>query len=98
MENGMNRFHYSPGLNIPLIVDEIVYLFVLRGEAHLFFQIAAARYERGSIIMTSKFAFSSAAIVSRATSGRSATAKKTRRRSRSDRPSTDALAASPVIA
>ncbi len=41
-----------------LIIDEIGYLPLSRDQAHLFFQIIAARYERGSIIMTSNLNFS----------------------------------------
>lgn len=41
-----------------LIVDEIGYLPLSRDQAHLFFQIIAARYERGSTIMTSNLSFS----------------------------------------
>ena len=41
-----------------LIIDEIGYLPLTRDQAHLFFQIVAARYERGSTIMTSNLNFS----------------------------------------
>jgi len=41
-----------------LIIDEIGYLPLSRDQAHLFFQIIAARYERGSTIMTSNLNFS----------------------------------------
>lgn len=41
-----------------LIIDEIGYLPLNRDQAHLFFQIVAARYERGSTIMTSNLSFS----------------------------------------
>jgi len=41
-----------------LIIDEIGYLPLSRDQAHLFFQIVAARYERGSTIMTSNLSFS----------------------------------------
>lgn len=41
-----------------LIIDEIGYLPLSREQAHLFFQIVAARYERGSTIMTSNLSFS----------------------------------------
>ena len=41
-----------------LIIDEIGYLPLSRDQAHLFFQIIATRYERGSIIMTSNLSFS----------------------------------------
>ncbi len=40
-----------------LIVDEIGYLPLHREQAHLFFQIVAARYEKGSTIMTSNLSF-----------------------------------------
>ena len=39
-------------------VDEIGYLPMRREQAHLFFQIVAARYEKGSTIMTSNLSFS----------------------------------------
>ncbi len=41
-----------------LIIDEIGYLPLSRDQAHLFFQIIAARYERGSTILTSNLSFS----------------------------------------
>ena len=41
-----------------LIIDEIGYLPLSRAQAHSFFQIVAARYERGTTIMTSNLAFS----------------------------------------
>ena len=41
-----------------LIIDEIGYLPLSRDQAHLFFQIVAARYKRGSTIMTSNLSFS----------------------------------------
>jgi DNA replication protein DnaC len=41
-----------------LIIDEIGYLPLNRDQAHLFFQIVAARYERGSAIMTSNLSSS----------------------------------------
>jgi len=41
-----------------LIIDEIGYLPMQREQAHLFFQIVAARYEKGSTIMTSNLSFS----------------------------------------
>ncbi len=41
-----------------LIIDEIGYLPLSRDQAHRFFQIIAARYERGSTIMTSNLSFS----------------------------------------
>jgi len=40
-----------------LIIDEIGYLPLSREQAHLFFQIVAARYEKGSTIMTSNLSF-----------------------------------------
>ena len=40
-----------------LIIDEIGYLPLQREQAHLFFQIVAARYEKGSTIMTSNLGF-----------------------------------------
>ena len=39
-------------------VDEIGYLPMRREQAHLLFQIVAARYEKGSTIMTSNLSFS----------------------------------------
>ena len=41
-----------------LIIDEIGYLPMHREQAHLFFQIVAARYEKASTIMTSNLSFS----------------------------------------
>jgi DNA replication protein DnaC len=40
-----------------LIVDKIGYLAMNREQANLFFQIIAARYEKGSLIVTSKLPF-----------------------------------------
>lgn len=40
-----------------LIVDEIGYLPLRREQAHLFFQVIAARYEKGATIMTSNLSF-----------------------------------------
>ncbi len=40
-----------------LIIDEIGYLPMSREQANLFFQVIAARYERGSLIVTSNLAF-----------------------------------------
>lgn len=40
-----------------LIVDEIGYLPLRREQAHLFFQVIAARYEKGATIMTSNLGF-----------------------------------------
>lgn len=40
-----------------LIVDEIGYLPLDREQAHLFFQVIAARYEKGATIMTSNLGF-----------------------------------------
>lgn len=42
-----------------LIIDEIGYLPMTREQAHLFFQVAARRYERGSMILTSNLTFGS---------------------------------------
>lgn len=36
-----------------LIIDELGYLPLERGAAHLFFQLVTKRYERGSIMVTS---------------------------------------------
>jgi len=51
MMKGLNRYAL-------LIIDEIGYLPLSRDQAHLFFQIVAARYERSSTIMTSNLSFS----------------------------------------
>lgn len=40
-----------------LIIDEIGYLPMSRDQANLFFQVIAARYERGSLIVTSNLPF-----------------------------------------
>ncbi len=40
-----------------LIIDEIGYLPMSREQANLFFQVIAARYERGSLIVTSNLSF-----------------------------------------
>lgn len=40
-----------------LIIDEIGYLPMTREQANLFFQVVAARYEKGSLIVTSNLAF-----------------------------------------
>ena len=40
-----------------LIIDEIGYLPMNREQANLFFQVIAARYEKGSLIVTSNLAF-----------------------------------------
>lgn len=40
-----------------LIIDEIGYLPMNREQAHLFFQVIAARYEKGSLIVTSNLPF-----------------------------------------
>jgi DNA replication protein DnaC len=40
-----------------LIIDEIGYLPLHREQAHLFFQVVAARYEKGATIMTSNLSF-----------------------------------------
>ena len=42
-------FHAKPKL---LIIDELGYLPLERTSAHLFFQLVAKRYERGSILLT----------------------------------------------
>jgi DNA replication protein DnaC len=42
-----------------LIVDEIGYLPLGRDQAHLFFQVVAKRYEKGSMILTSNLSFGS---------------------------------------
>jgi len=42
-----------------LIIDEIGYLPMSREQANLFFQVAAQRYERGSMILTSNLTFGS---------------------------------------
>ena len=41
-----------------LIIDEIGYLPLTRTQANHFFQVIAARYERGSVIVTSNLSFS----------------------------------------
>ena len=41
-----------------LIIDEIGYLPLNRDQAHHFFQVIAAKYEKGSIIVTSNLSFS----------------------------------------
>lgn len=41
-----------------LIIDEIGYLPMSRDQANLFFQVIAARYEKGSLIVTSNLPFS----------------------------------------
>ncbi len=41
-----------------VLIDRDAYLPLSRDQAHLFFQIIAARYERGSTIMTSNLSFS----------------------------------------
>ncbi|SCX42398.1 IstB-like ATP binding protein [Nitrosospira sp. Nsp1] len=40
-----------------LIIDEIGYLPMNREQANLFFQVIAARYEKGSLIVTSNLTF-----------------------------------------
>lgn len=40
-----------------LIIDEIGYLPMTREQANLFFQVIAARYEKGSLIVTSNLPF-----------------------------------------
>jgi DNA replication protein DnaC len=49
-----NRAIIGPRL---LVVDEIGYLPFGSGEANLFFQVVAKRYERGSMILTSNLPF-----------------------------------------
>src|ERR687885_1093528 len=49
------RFLCRPQL---LVVDEIGYLPVIAGGGNLFFQLVAARYERGAMILTSNRGFS----------------------------------------
>lgn len=44
------RVYTSPSL---LLIDEVGYLPMGPAEAHLFFQVIASRYERGSVIITS---------------------------------------------
>ena len=41
-----------------MIIDEVGYLPVQKGGANLFFQLINARYERGSVILTSNRGFS----------------------------------------
>jgi DNA replication protein DnaC len=43
--------------NALLIIDEVGYLPLERGGAHLFFQLVNARYEKGAIILTSNRGF-----------------------------------------
>jgi len=40
-----------------LVIDEVGYLPMSREQAHLFFQIIAQRYERGSLVVTSNLSF-----------------------------------------
>lgn len=40
-----------------LIIDELGYMPVTKEQANLFFQLISIRYERGSIILTSNYAF-----------------------------------------
>jgi len=49
-----NRAVLGPKL---LVVDEIGYLPFGRGEANLFFNVVAKRYERGSMVLTSSLPF-----------------------------------------
>lgn len=51
----LNRAVLGPKL---LVVDEIGYLPFGRGEANLFFNVVAKRYERGSMVLTSNLPFS----------------------------------------
>ena len=54
LEHYMKRSLLSPSL---LIIDEVGYLPLQGNQAHLFFQVIAKRYERGSIILTSNLSF-----------------------------------------
>lgn len=47
--------YLRPGV---LVVDEVGYEILERGEANLVFQVISKRYEKGSIILTSKKTFS----------------------------------------
>ena len=49
--------HRAVNLYRLLIVDEIGYLPFAREQANLFFQVAAKRYERGAMILTSNLSF-----------------------------------------
>ena len=42
-----------------MIIDEIGYVPMTRGQANLFFQIVAQRYKRGSMVLTSNLMFGS---------------------------------------
>lgn len=55
LKSYLNRAVLGPRL---LVVDEIGYLPFGRGEANLFFNVVAKRYERGSMILTSNLPFS----------------------------------------
>lgn len=57
-QSRLARFMTALSRYAVLIIDEIGYLPLSREQAHLFFQIVAARYERGSTIMTSNLSFS----------------------------------------
>ena len=62
IETAQNQGRLAPALrNLGraslLIVDEIGYLPLRREQAHLFFQVVAARYEKGSTVMTSNLGF-----------------------------------------
>ena len=50
MHRAINRYRL-------LIIDEIGYLPMNREQANLFFQVIAARYEKGSLIITSNLPF-----------------------------------------
>lgn len=54
-ETHLKRVVLAPSL---LIIDEIGYLPFGRGEANLFFNVIAKRYEKGSVIVTSNLPFS----------------------------------------
>lgn len=49
--------HRVIGVNRLLIIDEIGYLPMNREQANLFFQVIAAKYEKGSLIVTSNLPF-----------------------------------------
>lgn len=57
-QSRLGKFMTTLSRYVVLIIDEIGYLPLSREQAHLFFQIVAARYERGSTIMTSNLSFS----------------------------------------
>lgn len=53
-KEAISRVVLHPGI---LIIDEIGYLPLSRAQANHFFQVIAARYEKGSIIVTSNLSF-----------------------------------------